>query len=134
MPRQKPAAKLEALRRQQAELAARLKEAEAADRETRKEQEQRRREIAGRVALAYAEANPDSPFTQTLAEQLHLSVTKYSERVLFPALTLAFAGQDIAPNEPTERAPRKKREAVAPAAAATDAPVEPAPAGDGQAA
>jgi hypothetical protein len=85
VPRKKPADKeietlvpRQTLRRQRAEPAQEITESE-----------RRRHEIAGRVALAYAEANPGSAFTRTLAEEIAASVTTARERVLFPLLALA---------------------------------------------
>lgn len=98
MPRLSGAARTEALRKKREALDKKLRESEAQDRAQEKETTRRRHEIAGRVALAYAEANPESDFTRTLAAQLDLSVTKPGERVFFP--TLALAAPDLAPPVP----------------------------------
>ena len=110
MPRRKASDQLEAVRQSQADSAAKLKDAAAVGRENRKAQEQRRHEIAGRVALAYADVNPDSSFTRTLAEQLNISLTKYSERAFFPMLTLALGAPEPIP-KPLPKKPAKAERA-----------------------
>lgn len=101
MPRLSGAARTEALRKKREALDKKLRESEAQDRAQEKETTRRRHEIAGRVALAYADANPDSDFTRTLAVQLHLAVTKPGERVYFPTLALAAPGD--APEPPPQQ-------------------------------
>jgi hypothetical protein len=105
MPRLSGAARTEALRAKREALDKKLREAEAQDRAEEKEQTRRRHEIAGRVALAYAEANPHDPFARTLAEQLAQAVTKPGDRALFPALALAAPESQPASNPPAVPAP-----------------------------
>lgn len=86
MPRRKASDQVEALRRQQADIAAKLKEAEAVERQNRKEQDRKRQELAGRVALALLAQQPEPEvarlFRAALAEQL----TRPAERALFDGL------------------------------------------------
>ena len=86
MARLKTPDQLEALRRQHIALAIKIKEAEAKARDKAKEQDQRRSEIAGRLALAHAAENPESEFAVTLAAVLHKGLTRATERALFPGL------------------------------------------------
>ena len=62
MARQKPADKVESLRRQQAGITAKLKEAEAREKGAEKALTERRRQVAGAVALGMIRREPDGAF------------------------------------------------------------------------
>lgn len=87
-------AQIEALRRQQVELAKKIKEAEIKARGKARADDQRRHEVAGRVLLAHVAANPDSEFARVAGDVLDREVTRPGERSLFPGLT---AGEDAPP-------------------------------------
>src|SRR6202012_3273637 len=70
MPKQKPSDQVATLRRQQAELIAKLKEAETKARQEEKEIQRRKNELAGAVALKELEANPSGAFAVALGELL----------------------------------------------------------------
>jgi hypothetical protein len=91
MPKQKPSAQVATLRRQQAELMAKLKEAQTKAREEEKEIERRKNELAGWVALRESEANPSGAFAVALGDLLNAGLTKTANRALFglPALPKA---------------------------------------------
>ncbi len=86
MPRRNPVDQLEALRRQQAAIAEKLKQAEAVERERRKQEEQRRAEVAGRIALALLDEKPKGDFSRVLLDALAARVRRPADRALFPAL------------------------------------------------
>lgn len=97
MPRLKSADKLEALRRQQTEIAAKLKEAEAADREQRKEQDRKRQELAGRAAITILEQRPDSEAAKILRDALGSQIKRAADRALFPELVVPVPAAKHAP-------------------------------------
>jgi hypothetical protein len=80
---------LEKYRQQQIELAKKIKEAEAEARKAAKEELQRKREIAGAIALKEFESNPDGQFASLLLGLLAEGLTKPADRALFnlPPLT-----------------------------------------------
>ena len=88
MPKQKPSDQVATLRRQQAELMAKLKEAQGKAREEAKEIQRRKNELAGSLALKELEANPSGAFAVALRDLLQAGLTKTAERALFdlPAL------------------------------------------------
>jgi hypothetical protein len=61
MPRPDPKTQLEALHRQQIELGRKVKEAEAEARRKEREKDERRKLLAGALALAEIAVRPDSP-------------------------------------------------------------------------
>ena len=83
MARQKPADQVETLKKQQAALAAKLKEASAKAREHEKELYWRKCELAGAVALNEMDANPKGAFATALHALMHTGITKASDRALF---------------------------------------------------
>jgi hypothetical protein len=89
MARQKVADQIAALRQQRAKLDARLKAAEALQKEKEQLQEERRRLIAGTVALEYIAANPDTDFARLFSDLLKRHITRPMDRALFPALSTA---------------------------------------------
>ena len=91
MPKQKPSDQVATLRRQQAELMAKLREAETKAREEEKEIERRKNELAGWIALRESETNPSGAFAVALGELLNAGLTKTANRALFglPALPKA---------------------------------------------
>ena len=115
MPRQKSADRVEALRRQQAELAAKIKEAEAADRENRKEGDRKRGEVAGRVALALLAQEPEPEVARLFRVALDEQLKRPSERALFPGLPPLPVTEETAP----KRGKAAQKE-PAPAAAAPE--------------
>ena len=84
MPRRNPLDQVEALRRQQAEIAAKLKEAEAVERERKKQDDRRRCEIAGQVILAMIDQSPE--LATAFLAALNVRVKRPADRALFPAL------------------------------------------------
>lgn len=75
--------RLEKLREQQAQLAARIKTIEARERQQTRKDDTRRKVIAGALALHHMEKNPGSSFTKTLMSLLNEYVTRPNERRLF---------------------------------------------------
>ena len=86
MPRLKASDQVEALRRQRAEIDAKIRQAEEAETARHKETQKRRAELVGETALALATENPKSPFATMLNEALHTRVKRASDRALFPSL------------------------------------------------
>jgi hypothetical protein len=83
MPRPKAGSELDSLLRQQAELNKKIKEAEARERAKRKQDDERRRLLAGTVALDHSKAKPDSPFATTLLSLLSDRLKSAEDRALF---------------------------------------------------
>ena len=83
MPRPDSKTQLEPLRQQQIELGRKIKEAEAEARRKEREKDERRKLLAGAVALAEIAVHPDSPFAVTLVNLLNHGLTKASDRTLF---------------------------------------------------
>jgi hypothetical protein len=83
MPHPDSKTQLEALRQQQIELGRKIKEAEAEARRKEREKDERRKLLAGAVALAEITLHPDSPFAVTLVNLLNYGLTKASDRTLF---------------------------------------------------
>ena len=92
MPRRKAADLVEELRRQQAKIAAKLKDAEAKARERQREDNQRRETIAGRVALAHLAEQPESGFSRAFAAVLDAALTRPADRALDRDLLARRAG------------------------------------------
>ncbi len=86
MPRLKTADQVTSLRRQQAEITARLREAEEAETKRQKEVEQRRVEVIGKLALSLVKDQPEGEFARLLIDAINLKVRRPSERQLFPDL------------------------------------------------
>lgn len=86
MPRLNASAHVEALRRQKAEIDAKLRQAEEAENARHKETQKRRAELVGETALALAAEDPKSPFATMLNEALHTRVKRAADRALFPSL------------------------------------------------
>ena len=83
MARQKPADKVESLRRQQAGITAKLKEAEAREKGAEKALTERRRQVAGAVALGMIRQEPDGVFAVAFRAGLDGIVRKAGDRALF---------------------------------------------------
>jgi hypothetical protein len=83
MPRQKSSDQLEALRRQQIEIAKRLKEAEAKHRQKEKADDERRCHIVGALALDHMDAEPKSPCSETIRALISANVRSAADRALF---------------------------------------------------
>ena len=75
--------RLEKLKKQQEQLAAKIKDHQARNRAKSRKDDTRRKIIAGALALHHLEKNPHSPFAQTLTRLLDEYVTKPHERALF---------------------------------------------------
>lgn len=88
MARPKATAELEALRRQQIELAQKIKEAEARERQREKADAERRERIAGRILLAHLAAYPDSAEAKLLHFLLDAALVKPADRALFVSIGL----------------------------------------------
>ena len=83
MPHPNSKTQLEALRQQQIELGRKIKDAEAEARKKEREKNERRKLLAGTVALAEIAVHPDSPFAITLVDLLKRGLTKAPDRSLF---------------------------------------------------
>jgi hypothetical protein len=83
MPRPDSKTQLEALQQQQINLGRKIKEAEAEARRKEREKDERRKLLAGALALAEIAVSPDSPFAVTLVDLLNHGLTKASDRSLF---------------------------------------------------
>jgi hypothetical protein len=83
MARQKSADHVEALRRQQADIAAKLKEAEAKERARKREDDDRRNRLAGAVILDHLARDPKSPIAAPLRELLAKGLKRPADRALF---------------------------------------------------
>ena len=81
-------AELEALRQKQLKLVKKIKEAEAKTKKEQQEQNERRKIVAGAVALKELEANPSGLFVVELRRLLDHHLTRTGDRALFdlPAL------------------------------------------------
>jgi hypothetical protein len=75
--------RLEKLREQQSQLAAKIKSLEARKRQQTRKDDTRRKVIAGALALHHMEKNPGSSFAKTLMGLLDEYVTRPNERKLF---------------------------------------------------
>jgi hypothetical protein len=83
MARLNSADELEALRRQQIELAKRIKEVELKRREKEKADNERREQLAGRAVLAYLATNPHSDAAKAIVGILETGIVKPADRALF---------------------------------------------------
>lgn len=109
MSRQKSSDHIETLKKQQAELAKKLKEAQTKARNEAKQSQKHKNELAGAVALKELEANPSGAFALSLLALLAKDLTRAGDRAAF----------DLAPlTKETNSAPVS----AAPAPAATPAP------------
>jgi hypothetical protein len=120
MPRPDSKTQLEALRQQQIELGRKIKEAEVETRRKEREKDERRKLLAGAVALAEIALHPDSPFAVTLVNLLNYGLTKASDRTLFDLQPLPKEskpqaepdgladGEKLPPDEPVAVAPVPK--------------------------
>ncbi len=115
MARLNSADELEALRRQQIELAKRIKEVEVKTRLKEKADNERREQIAGRAVIAYLATNPQSEISKAIVAVLETGIIKPAERALFfgaaAAPTTAAAAQgNKRPEEkhPEDRAPEQR--------------------------
>ncbi|HEY4846719.1 MAG TPA: hypothetical protein VIH87_02720 [Methylocella sp.] len=115
MPRPDSKTQLEALHQRQIELGRKIKEAEAEARRKEREKDERRKLLAGALALAEIALRPDSPFAVTLVDLLNHGLTKASDRSLFnlpplsskpqPAPDGPADGEKLPPDEPVAVAP-----------------------------
>ena len=117
MPRPDSKTQLEALHQRQIELGRKIKEAEAEARRKEREKDERRKLLAGALALAEIALRPDSPFAVTLVDLLNHGLTKVSDRSLFNLQPLSKEskpqaapdgladGEKLPPDEPVAVAP-----------------------------
>jgi hypothetical protein len=120
MPHPDSKTQLEVLRQQQIELGRKIKEAEAEARKKAREMDERRKLLAGAVALAEIAVHPDSPFAITLVDLLNRGLTKAPDRSLFNLQPLPKGskpqaapdgladGEKLPPDEPVAVAPVPK--------------------------
>lgn len=94
MARQKPTDEIQTLRKQREQLDARLKAAEGRQKEKDRQDDQRRKAIAGALALEHAAANPHSEFTRLLSDLLDKRISRPLDRALFPALLCPTESKD----------------------------------------
>ena len=89
MPRLKAGLELEALKRQQDELAKRIKDVEARHHQQKKADEERKRQIIGAAVIDYYRDDPERPFAKTLIDILKSHVRNASDRAFldFPPLS-----------------------------------------------
>jgi len=78
---------LDALLKRREKLEAKIKEAQARQKEQERIEEEKRRTIAGTIFLTFLESNPDSDLSRQLVELLNQQLTKSADRELFPALS-----------------------------------------------
>jgi hypothetical protein len=126
MSRQKPSDHIETLKKQQAELAKKLKEAQTKARNEAKESQRHKNEVAGAVALKELEANPSGAFALSLLALLAKNLTRATDRAAFdlPPLTKETKSAPVAAAPTPATSP-------APSLAAAPAPFFPAKAGGG---
>ncbi len=117
MARQKPSDHIETLKKQQAELAKKLKEAQTKARNEAKESQRHKNELAGAVALKELEANPFGAFALSLLALLAKDLTRAGDRAAFDLTPLPKETKSEA--APAPAAPPT----AAPAPAATVSPV-----------
>ncbi len=86
---------IEALRKQQLEIAKRIKDAEAAAKKQFREDEARRESLIGRLILNYMAEYPGDTFSRTIIALLDKGLTRPADRELFADLQ---AG-DILPDQ-----------------------------------
>lgn len=86
MARLKSGTELDALRRQQIELAQRIKEAEAKARQKEKADTDRRELLAGRAVLAHLAAHPDDKSNKAILSILQAASFRAADRPLFAAI------------------------------------------------
>jgi hypothetical protein len=86
MARQKIADEIEALRRHREQLDAKLKAAEARQKEKDRQDNERRKVIAGALVLEHVATNPDSEFARVFADLVNKAVVRSIDRALFTAL------------------------------------------------
>ena len=95
MARIKAANGLEALRQQQIELARKIKEAEAKERDKQKADAERRERVAGRILLAHLAAYPDSLEAKVLRSLLG-ALIKPADRALFASIDFESVAAPVA--------------------------------------
>jgi hypothetical protein len=83
MARQKPTDEIATLRKQREELDARLKAAEARQKEKDRQDGERRKTIAGSAALEYATAHPHSEFARIFSDLITKRTGRPADRELF---------------------------------------------------
>ena len=83
MPRQVSPSRLEAYRKQQVEIAKKIKQAEALKREKAKGDARRKHELAGKLALHEFERDPRGQFAQAMLALLNHGLARPADRALF---------------------------------------------------
>jgi hypothetical protein len=118
---------LEALRQQQLALAQKIKDAEAKEKKKQREDNERRKLLAGTAALAELAAHPDSPFAGTLLARLSAALKRPADRALFPGLPSPPAAPDHVKPSEKPKALVAPMSAVASAKADAPPPAKPVP-------
>jgi hypothetical protein len=103
MARQKPSDKVETIKKQQAELLKKLKEAQGKAKNEAKEGQRRKNELAGAVALKELQTNPSGAFADALLGLLKHHLTRTADRAIFDLPPLAKQPKQAKPA--TEPAP-----------------------------
>jgi hypothetical protein len=105
MPKLKPSDQVTSLRKLQADLMEKLKEAQTKAKLEAKEIQRIKNEIAGSIALKELDANPSGSFASAFLELLNTGVTKASQRAMFdlpPLLKAANDEPDTVPDSAAE--------------------------------
>jgi hypothetical protein len=118
-----PKTKLEALRQKQLKLVKKIKEEETKTKKEQQEKDERRKIVAGAVALKELEANPSGAFADALLGMLKHHLTRAADRALFglPALPKEQKPAQKSATKPTPKPQTSPAPTPAPAAA-THAP------------
>ena len=87
MPRLNNSSQIEALRRQQEEIAAKLKKATATERDKLKTDERRRSELAGRAVLDLLKDHSEDEIAKAFYAALDTAIKRPADRELFPMLS-----------------------------------------------
>jgi hypothetical protein len=106
MARQKIEHEIEALRRQREQLDAKLKAAEAKQKQKEFEQSERRKMVVGTIVLEFMAANPSSDVAHAVSDLLDKQVTRPADRALFPALVPAASAARPGNSEPKSETSR----------------------------
>ncbi len=113
---------LEALRQKQLKLVKKIKEAEAKTKKEQQEQNERRKIVAGAVALKELDANPSGLFADSLLGLLKHHLTRAADRTLFGLPALPKEPKPAKTSAQKSAAKPQASPAPTPAAAAAAAP------------
>jgi hypothetical protein len=107
MARQKIADEIEALRRHREQLDAKLKAAEAKQKDKERQDNERRKVIAGGLVLEHIAANPDSEFARVFSDLVNKAVSRSIDRALFSALLSSKAPPETLPTNSSKTDPER---------------------------